>query len=249
MTRLSYILALSLLSCLVSNCSSTTKALPTNDNLKVQSITKNTYLHVSYLQTKSIGRVACNGLVYIHNGEAILFDAPVDKKAAEQLVNWIEKEQKATVKAIIPTHFHIDCLGSLDYFHDKGIPSYANAMTIDLADSTMPIPQHGFTNKKDILIGGKKVILKYPGEGHTKDNIVGFIPSEQVLFGGCLIKSLNASKGNLADANIEEWSRTVKNVKERFPEAKIIIPGHGKYGDRSLLDYTIELFDKALLGG
>ncbi|MEO0338586.1 MAG: subclass B1 metallo-beta-lactamase [Bacteroidota bacterium] len=249
MTRLSYILTIGLVSFLLSNCTSVTKSLVSNEDLKIKPISKNTYLHVSYLHAKSFGRVPCNGLVYINNGEAIIFDAPVKTKAAEQLLNWIEEEQHAKVKAIIPTHFHVDCLGSLDYFHKKGIPSFANAMTIELADKDMPIPQNGFKNNKEISIGDEKVILTYPGEGHTKDNIVGFIPSERVLFGGCLIKSLNAPKGNLADANEEHWSNTVKNVKERFPEAKIIIPGHGSYGDRSLLDYTIAMFDKEIFGG
>lgn len=88
------------------------------------------------------------------------------------------------------------------------------------------------------------MLLKFFGEGHTSDDIVGYIPSEKALFGGCLIKSLKAGKGNLEDANINEWSTTVEMIKKEIPELAIVIPGHGKYGNEKLLDYTIELFRK-----
>ena len=40
----------------------------------------------------------------------------------------------------------------------------------------------------------------YFGEGHTKDNIMGYFTEDQALFGGCLIKKVGASKGYLGDA-------------------------------------------------
>ena len=62
------------------------------------------------------------------------------------------------------------------------------------------------------------------------------------MFGGCLIKELDATKGYLGDANVAAWSNTVEKVKNAYPNVKIIIPGHGNYGDKKLLDYTINLF-------
>jgi metallo-beta-lactamase class B len=59
-----------------------------------------------------------------------------------------------------------------------------------------------------------------------------------------MIKALNASKGNLADANEAEWSNTVSEVKRKFRSAKVVIPGHGDPGGIDLLDYTIELFKR-----
>lgn len=63
------------------------------------------------------------------------------------------------------------------------------------------------------------------------------------MFGGCLIKELEASKGFLGDANVKEWSNTVEKVKMEYPNVKIVVPGHGEYGDKKLLDYTIKLFE------
>ena len=64
------------------------------------------------------------------------------------------------------------------------------------------------------------------------------------MFGGCLIKEINATKGYLKDANTNSWSSTVEKVKMAYPNVKIIVPGHGRYGDKKLLEYTIELFKK-----
>jgi metallo-beta-lactamase class B len=62
------------------------------------------------------------------------------------------------------------------------------------------------------------------------------------MFGGCLIKEMNATKGYLVDANVKDWSATVERVKKEYPKVKVVVPGHGKFGNEKLLDYTIKLF-------
>ncbi len=92
-------------------------------------------------------------------------------------------------------------------------------------------------------VGDKKVYAEYFGEGRTKDNIIGYFPEDNAMFGGCLIKELDAKKGNLEDANIKEWPETVRKLKQKYPQTKIVIPGHGKPGGTELFDYTINLFE------
>ena len=91
-------------------------------------------------------------------------------------------------------------------------------------------------------MGTEKTITKFFGEGHTKDDVVGYFPSENIMFGGCLIKELHANKGYLGDANVYAWSNTVQKVKDEKKKKKIVVPGHGKFGNKRLLDYTIKLF-------
>jgi metallo-beta-lactamase class B len=144
---------------------------------------------------------------------------------------------------VIPTHFHDDCLGGLAAFHAHKIPSFGNSKTIDLAKANQTAyPQNGFTETIKLNVGGKFATATFLGEGHTKDNVVGYFPSENVLFGGCLIKEMQATKGFLGDANVKDWSATVRKVKQAFPSVKLVIPGHGQIGGQELLDYTIELF-------
>jgi metallo-beta-lactamase class B len=93
-----------------------------------------------------------------------------------------------------------------------------------------------------LKLGNAQITARFFGEGHTKDNVVGYFPAENIMFGGCLIKELEASKGYLGDANEAAWPGTVEKVRKVYPNAKTIVPGHGEYGDKKLLDYTIELF-------
>tara|TARA_R110000868_G_scaffold52221_2_gene165193 strand:+ start:6826 stop:7614 length:789 start_codon:yes stop_codon:yes gene_type:complete len=229
---------------LFTNCKSQKQIFAySSETLKIHAISKNTFTHISYLNTNDFGKVACNGLIYIDNNEAILFDTPTTPDNSTELIKWITEVKNCTITAIVINHFHQDCLGGLEAFHALGIPSYANHKTIVLSqNNNFIVPKIGFDNTLELSIGTKKVINHFFGEAHTQDNIVSYIPSEHILFGGCMIKSLNASKGFTGDANLEEWSKTVTKIKAKYPKVKIIIPGHGKSGAAELLDYTIQLF-------
>ncbi len=214
-----------------------------SDNLKIERLSKNTYRHITYLSTTDYGKVACNGMIVIDQGEALIFDTPTNDKTSNELIGWVKTGLKCKTVGVIVTHFHQDCLGGLQEFHAKQIPSYASNKTIELATkNNYKIPQTGFENYLEIKVGNKKVINEFLGEGHTIDNIVSYFPDEKALFGGCLIKSLNAGKGYLGDANITEWSNTVNAIKSKYPNLKIVIPGHGKPGNTDLLNYTIAMF-------
>jgi len=66
---------------------------------------------------------------------------------------------------------------------------------------------------------------------------------DNVLFGGCLVKEVGAGKGNLEEANPTAWPESVRNVKAKYPDVKMVVPGHGAWGGIELLDYTINLFE------
>jgi metallo-beta-lactamase class B len=216
-----------------------------SETLIIEQLSENTFRHVSYLKSEKFGRVACNGMVVTDSGEALIFDTPANKADSKELITWIENSLKCKPKGIIVTHFHIDCLGGLSEFHKAHIPSYANNKTIELAKSTaVTLPQIGFGNYFVTKVGKKKVLNEFLGEGHTKDNIISYFPGDKVLFGGCLIKEKGAGKGNLEDANPDDWSATVEAVKTKYRDAEIIIPGHGKPGSQDLLNYTIQLFKR-----
>lgn len=214
-----------------------------SDDLVITQIAENAFEHTSFLQTQDFGNVPCNGLIVRNDDETLVFDTPTNDKSTEELIRWIDETLHCKINAVIPTHFHNDCLGGLKAFHEKGIPSYAYSRTIELAkENDLIVPQNSFSDSLILKVGRENIIAKFFGEGHTKDNVVGYFPAEKVMFGGCLIKELDASKGYLGDANVNDWSATVEKVKKAYPEVKIIVPGHGEYGDSRLLDYTINLF-------
>lgn len=214
-----------------------------SSDLVITQISKNAYVHISFLQTDDFGYVPCNGVVLVNNNEALVFDTPTTDSVSLKLIYWIRDSLQASIKAIVPTHFHNDCLGGLKAFQELKIPSYANQKTIELATlNNFVVPSKGFEGAITLKLDKEPVRIQFFGEGHTVDNVVGYFPKEELLFGGCLIKELNATKGYLGDANISQWSTTVEKIKRTYPKLKVVVPGHGAYGDIKLLDYTISLF-------
>lgn len=215
----------------------------TSNHLVVVQLAERSWQHISYKQTNDFGNVPCNGLVVRSADQVVVFDTPTTDSSANELITWINKALRCSIVAVVPTHFHDDCLGGLRAFHDQGIPSHGNQATIDLARSAgTAVPQRAFRDSLRLRLGSDFVQVLFLGEGHTRDNVVGYFGPDAVLFGGCLIKEVDASKGYLADANVDAWSSTVQRVRAAFPNARIVIPGHGEPGGTELLDYTIELF-------
>jgi metallo-beta-lactamase class B len=216
------------------------------DGLSIIKLTDNIYQHISDLQTTDFGKVKCNGLIYINGREAIICDTPTNDEFSTRLIGWLkETYPRVKIKAVIINHFHADCLGGLQTFHKTGIPSYSHERTRALLKSkgdTINMPQNFFSTGLQIKVGGQTIINHYLGEAHTRDNIITWIPSESTIFGGCMVKSMKAGKGNLADANVETWPATIEKIKSTCPAAKIVVPGHGDAGGMELLDYTIALF-------
>lgn len=213
-------------------------------SLEIKQVADNVYLHTSFLHTESFGKVSCNGMIVTNHDEAIIFDTPAESAATIELIEWVEEHLGHKIKGVVSTHFHADCLGGLEEFHKQGIPSYAHNNTIAITtENNLPSPKKGFDHLLELKVGDELVVAEFLGEGHTKDNIIGYFPAEKILFGGCLIKELGAGKGNLEDANTSEWSTTVARIKDKYANIEIVIPGHGKVGGRELLDYTIQLFE------
>lgn len=239
-----YILTLSLLISSLT-LAGKEKVIYQTANLIITKLSANVFEHTSFLKTDDFGTVPCNGMIVRESDEAIVFDTPVDDVSSEELINWISETLHCKITAVVATHFHMDCLGGLQAFHQHGPPSYASAQTIELAKKNkFNIPENSIGDTFTFRVGTKEVHTRYFGKGHTSDNIVAYFPDEHTLFGGCLIKERKAGKGYLGDADTKEWPATVQQIKQAFPDVKTVIPGHGKTGNKKLLDYTIRLFEE-----
>jgi len=185
-----------------------------------------------------------NGLVYINDGEAAIVSTPDSDIETQNLIDWVQNELHAKIVAYVIDRWHPDAMQGLDVVKKNGIKSYAYELTRQIAkEKGLPIPEIGFNPKKEIKVGNQKIICHFLGEAHTSDGIVVWVPGEQILFGGNEIRSYNGWVGNIGDANLEKWSETARNIKREYGFARIVVPGHGKYGGSELIDYTIDLFN------
>jgi len=58
-----------------------------SENLSINKISDHVYQHISYLNTESFGKVACNGMVVINGQEALVFDTPSDDASSQELID------------------------------------------------------------------------------------------------------------------------------------------------------------------
>lgn len=188
------------------------------------------YTTVGKLQDGSL--YAANGALVEDGKNSILIDPGWNPEQAEILLNWAHNTLKHPVAKAYVTHFHSDRLGGTAALEKRHIPVFAMQITIELAGkSNQPVPDHSIELPSVPASIGKGAMILFPGAGHTKDNVVVYFPKDRVLFGGCFIKAGNATGlGNITDADLRAWPDSIKRMQAAFPEADVVIPGHGPMG-------------------
>lgn len=217
-----------------------------NHDLQLIKISGNAYIHVSYSDLPEFGRTPANGLIFLNNGNAFLFDTPWSDSLTRNLVEYLDVKMGVKVTGFIPNHWHADCMGGLGYLQKMGIDSWACQKTIDIASTKdLPLPTHAFKDSLRLYLGNKEIYCYYPGAAHSLDNIVVWIPSEKILFPGCMVKGINSENlGNVEDGDIYSYPGTIERLIKIFENSKIVIPGHGQWGGRELLFHTLNLASK-----
>ena len=212
------------------------QTISVSDKLILTKLTENTFIHTCENS---------NGLIYFNNGQALIVSTPDSDIETQNLIDWVINEKNTKIVGYVIDRWHPDAMEGLDIVQKNGIKTYSYELTRQIAkEKGLPIPQFGFDPKKEIQVGEEKAICHFLGEAHTKDGIVVWIPSEQILFGGNEIRSFNGWVGNIGDASLDKWSETATRVKKEYGTAKIVIPGHGRHGGIELIDYTIKLYEK-----
>ena len=52
------------------------------------------------------------------------------------------------------------------------------------------------------------------------------------------------SLGFTGDASIGRWASSVQKVKDKFNPITLVVPGHGKPGDATMLDHTMGVVEQ-----
>lgn len=236
-----------LLSCVISMAQKSTDTIRIADDLQLVKVMDNVYVHVSTFNIPEFGGlIPANGVVYVNGNEALLFDTPWTQPQTVMLVEYLQKVMHLKLVGFVPNHWHEDCLAGLSYLKSIKVPSYANQMTIELAKKHQkPFPVHGFKDSLQLQLGNKRVMCYYLGAAHSTDNIVIWMPTERVLFAGCMVKGVGSSNlGNTADGDLKAYPKTIQKVMAKFPSAKLVISGHGSWGGMEQLEHTLKLAKK-----
>jgi len=209
----------------------------------VSEIAPGTWLITSVSELKGFGAVESNALLLTAATDSVLIDVPATDKQTQQVLTWAKQILKRPVRAVICTHAHEDRIGGLEAAHRLGIDTYGIPLTRARATAArLPSPRRDLKHDETVVLGGTTIRVLFPGAAHSPDNIVVWVPSTKILFGGCLVKALASETiGNLADADPDSWKRALQLVQDRFPSAQVVVPGHGQPGGIELLTHTSHL--------
>lgn len=188
-----------------------------------------------------------NGLICLTDAGAVLIDTPWDTTQFQPLIDSIWARHHQKVVATISTHWHDDRTACTERFESMGARTYARQQTQELCHANdNEVPAHGFLNDTTFHIGGLDFEVFYPGAGHAQDNIVVWFPKSRILYGGCLVKSVQSQGlGFTGDADLAHWPAAIKAVQERYPKARWVIPGHQAWKGKEALSHTLKLLKAA----
>ncbi len=216
-------------------------------SLEISHLIGDFYIYTTY-QDLSGNRYPSNSMYMVTTKGVVLFDTPWDSTQFQPLLDSIRIRHKKNVVLCISTHYHDDRTAGLEFLRINGVKTFTSKQTWDLCKKyNAKQAQYYFLKDTSFVVGNHKFETYYPGEGHTKDNIVIWFDKEKVLYGGCFVKSTESKDlGNLADANPTEWEQSVKKVLKRYPSPEYVIPGHMGWGNNTGLQHTLKLLQMKL---
>lgn len=213
-------------------------------------ISDSSYTYTTYQRFNSVV-FSSHGLLKITDIGIVMIDTPWDTTQFQPLLDSIEQRFHQPVVLILSTHWHEDRTAGLNYYRSLGIPTYCTYATRNLCREH-GLPEAEFTFEGDTVfqVGNTSFETFYPGAGHSSDNIVVYFPKEDLLVGGCFVKSAKATDlGNLSDANIGMWPVAIRNLIRKYPHVKQVIPGHQELTKgKKALKHTRKLADDKLKG-
>ncbi|HYF81558.1 MAG TPA: subclass B1 metallo-beta-lactamase [Clostridia bacterium] len=213
--------------------------------VELTKVKNNIWVHTTYADYNG-NRTSSNGLVIDTSGGLVLIDTPWNNEQTKELIKLTKSKFNKDISLALITHAHDDRIGGISALLENRIDVRSTSLTAQLAEKNgFKKPAPLLDSDPSIKVGDVSFEVFYPGEGHSSDNIVVWIPQYKVIFGGCLIKAMDSKGlGSTTDVNIEQWPISVKKILEKYPDADVVIPGHGKWGGIELLKHTLELLNR-----
>lgn len=208
-------------------------------------IAEGVWVHTTNYSLPGQSPIPVNGLVVMDGDEVILVDGAWGELATLSLLEKVKAETGKAPTKMIVTHHHADRTAGVDAAEWKGLQVFTHPDTPRLAARAgFPAPDTSVAALQDPQSRTKvgNLEIAYPGHGHAQDNLVVYVPSANILYAGCAVRGAGTkSLGNVADADLTKWSESLQWVKATYPKATVVVPGHGKGSNLSLIDATLAL--------
>jgi len=187
-----------------------------------------------YVIALSKGVGGGNIAVYLTDDGVILVDDMFDRDYAA-VMEQVKSLTSKPVKYVLNTHQHEDHAGG----NAKMLAASAEVIAHrnvrgNMARLNQPgLPRVTFSDEMDVNLGGKEVIARHYGRGHTGGDAVIWFPARKAIHTGDLFLTyppqpfIDYANGGSA----LEWTSTLDEVLKL--DFDTVIPGHGPVSDRA----------------
>ncbi|NSL87742.1 BlaB/IND/MUS family subclass B1 metallo-beta-lactamase [Chitinophaga sp. Mgbs1] len=225
-------------------CSLNAFAQQRSGGLEIRHLTGDYYIYTTWHEWA--GKLyPANGMYVVTNKGTVIIDCPWDTAQLQPLLDSIEQKHHQPAVICIATHSHADRTGGFDYFRKKGIKTYSTEQTYQICRQKKE-QEAAFRFTKDTVFRVGQHVLQtfFAGEGHTADNIVIWVKDARILYGGCLIKSVdNQEMGYIAESNLKAWPQSLRRLQQKYPRPAYIIPGHESWASNKSIIHTLQLLE------
>jgi glyoxylase-like metal-dependent hydrolase (beta-lactamase superfamily II) len=187
-----------------------------------------------------------NASLVLGTGAALVVDTLSTPGQAGELLTAVRRLTSAPL-VVVNTHHHFDhCFGNATlrpiavYAHDEAaqllrrlaavlpLQVYAQWGAHDPAlagvrEVTIRPPDHTVQHQSTVDVGGRTVVLRHLGRGHTGGDLVVDVPDAAVVVAGDLVEE--GGPPQFDDAYPLEWPATLAALLELDPVT--VVPGHG----------------------
>ncbi|SCL69935.1 Glyoxylase, beta-lactamase superfamily II [Micromonospora citrea] len=162
---------------------------------------------------------------------------------------------------VVNTHHHFDhCFGNATLAADPPRPVYAHevaaaamreeadrlrreayeemrdehpALAEELPGTTLLAPTHTVHGETVLDVGGRRVVLRHPGRGHTAGDLVVHVPDADVLVAGDLVEQ--SGPPAFEESYPLQWPDALAELLRMTTPATVVVPGHGEPVDAAFV--------------
>lgn len=107
------------------------------------------------------------------------------------------------------------------------------ALAAGLARVEVVPPDHTVRREATVRVGGRTVLLRHLGRGHTLGDLVVHVPDADVLVAGDLVEQ--GAPPSFEDSYPLEWPETLAGLLRLTGPGTTVVPGHGALVDREFV--------------
>lgn len=217
----------------------------------IQKITDDVWLHTSSQTFPGSDKpIPSNGLAVRDGDNLVLVNTAWGELATVELAKKLKDLTGLEISKLVINHFHMDGLAGVDWLEAQGVEVFAHPDTPMLsAQRGTPVPDTSVPALSKIgarvKVGPLEIL--YPGPSHTQDHLMVYVTKPGILFGGCAVRPRNyKTPGNIVDADLTEWPKSLEWTKSTYPDTKMTIPSHGNpEAGLTLIDHSLAVLKKA----